>query len=128
MTKYLLTNYGDVNLWYHHTLFMLDTVYLLRKNITEKIDILSQTKLGDYSKVTYYDDEIFINWYNKNRDELIDWTELKEGQKFQMCNRNIISNAIFLGFNKYGFLTYREEGKSIDFCITGDKLVLLIEN
>ena len=63
MTKYLLTNYRDINLWYHDTLFMLDTAYSLRKDINEKIDILSQTKLGDYSKITYYDDEIFINWY-----------------------------------------------------------------
>ena len=117
MTKYLLTNYRDINLWCHDTLFMLDTVYSLRKDINKKIDILSQTKLGDYSKITYYDDEIFINWYNKNRDDLIDWIDLKEGQKFQMCHRDVISNAICLGFNKYGFLTYREEGKSIDFCI-----------
>ena len=45
-----------------------------------------------------------------------------------MCHRNIISNAINIGTNENRFAMYREESKRFNLCITGNKLVLPLED
>ena len=130
MNKFLITNYDYLNLCYYSKdeKEMLDKYYDLKLSYKDNVKLLSKTHLGDYSIITYYDDEVYVNWYKANRDKLVDWLDIKENEKFQMRHRNIISNAINIGTNENGFAMYREESKRFNLCITGNKLVLSIED
>ena len=130
MNKFLITNYDYLNLWYDSKdeKEMLDKYHELKLSYKDNVKLLSKTHLGDYSIITYYDDEVYMNWYKSNRDKLVDWLDIKENGKFQMCHRDIISNAINIGTNDDGLVMYREESKHFDLCITCDKLVLPLED
>ena len=125
MNKFLITNYDYLNLWFDSKdeKEMLDKYHELKVSYKDNVQLLSKAHLGDYNVITCYDDEVYMNWYKANRDKLV-----KENEKFQMCHRDIISNAINIGTNDDGLVMYREESKHFDLCITCDKLVLPLED